>query len=685
MSLRPAQRAGPFGAGCVAARESASIAAAPQRACKVVAPLPILEEAVCVNPGFSGALACLFLASLPMAAALANESAGQSEQTANSTDRRAEPVEEVVVTSSKIRVSRRQLGVAVSVIEGAEIELRGLATLADVLRTQPGIAVSSNGGPGQSTSVRVRGEEGFRTLALIDGVKISDPTTPQVGPRFDHLLTTSDLERVEILRGPQGFIYGADAGGVINVLSRSGEGTPGGSLGLELGAFGTRILDAAFEGGSDYGDFFFSVKDVEIDGFNVRANDLELADDDGYQNNTLHTKLGWQVAERLRLQLVARDVDARTEYDGCGFPATNDCSGASRQTTMRLSAKHTAGRFTNDIAVSTLKLESQDFTDGVAAFSTDGELVRAEYTGSFKPDDTMALVYGIDLQREDIVNSGDDLSRDQFAYYFEYQSRIGDQLFVTAGARFDDNDDFGGHTSARISAAYLQDSVQGATLKYRASVGTGFRSPSLFETAYNRGPFAFTPASRTDLVEESTTGFDVGVEYRAATGTRVELTYFDQQIDDEIFFDLATFSGYLQDRGESSSRGLELAVELPLLERWSILGNLTYNKTANNSGQQRIRRPELTGNLGVRFNTVGDRLRLLANYRLSRDAVDEVFPAGRVILENYEVLDVSSAFAINDAVEVYARLENLLDDDYEEVAGFESAGRAAFAGIRIRF
>ena len=135
-----------------------------------------------MNPGLSGALACLFISPVPIAAALADEHAGISEETAGSTDYRAGRVDEIVVTSSKIRVPRRQLGVAVSVIDGTEIDLRGFATLADVLRTQPGIAVSNNGGPGQSTSLRVRGEEGFRTLALIDGVKISDPTTPQVGP-----------------------------------------------------------------------------------------------------------------------------------------------------------------------------------------------------------------------------------------------------------------------------------------------------------------------------------------------------------------------------------------------------------------------------------------------------------------------------------------------------------------------
>ena len=138
-----------------------------------------------------------------------------------------------------------------SVIDFEEIELRGYDDLADVLRTQAGIGVSNSGGPGKSTAVRIRGEEASARCSMIDGVKALDPSAPQVAPSFDSLLTTSDLQRVEVLRGPQGFIYGADAGGVVNVITKRGADELGGQLGVEYGDYSTRKVDAALSGGSD--------------------------------------------------------------------------------------------------------------------------------------------------------------------------------------------------------------------------------------------------------------------------------------------------------------------------------------------------------------------------------------------------------------------------------------------------
>ncbi len=614
-----------------------------------------------------------------VAAACAAPQLGQAQ---SSSDQRPE---EIIVTSSIVPQPRRQIGTAVSVIDFDDIELRGYTDLADVLRTQTGIGVSNTGGPGKSTSVRIRGEENYRTLLMIDGIKALDPSSPQVAPSFDSLLTTSDLQRVEVLRGPQGFLYGADAGGVVNVITKRGADALGGQVGLEIGEYALRKVDAALSGGSDKGDYFVSVVDLETDGFNSRSDDTVLRDDDGAENTTLHAKLGWNIADNLRLQLVARDVDAEAAYDGCfssvSFDTVHDCFAATEQSTYKVSAEHTADRVSNAFGYSNIETARDDFAEGLPAFDSDGQIGRLEYTGSYKPSDALGLVYGLDFQDEEFIGDAGPRSRDQKGYYVEYQGAFNDALFVSLGARYDDNDDFGSHTSTRVSAAYVQDLGTERSIKYRTSVGTGFRAPSLYEIAYNRGSFSFPPAAGLPLGEESSEGFDVGIEYDAANGLHLEVTYFDQQIEDEIFFDLIDFSGYLQSTGTSTSKGVEIGANVPLGERWELLANWTNNDAEDANDQPRLRRPENLGNLGLAYRTANERLAFIANYRIARDSID----ANSVTLDDYEVLDLSISYDASQTLQIFGRMQNATDEAYQEVAGYNGAERSIYGGVRLKF
>src|SRR5690606_27038986 len=164
---------------------------------------------------------------------------------------------------------------------------------------------------------------------------------------------------------------------------------------------------------------------------------------------------------------------------------------------------------------------------------------------------------GVDHKEEE--NNGD--ARDQTGYYLEYLSEFSETVFLTAGIRHDDNEDFGRHNSYRISDAWLIPAGNDATVKIRGSHGTGFRAPSPYEAAYNRGPFAYPPASLISLEEETSRGHELAVEYSTASGLRLEAVYFDQTVENAITFDSAGFSGYLQDSGDSHSEGIELSAQ----------------------------------------------------------------------------------------------------------------------------
>jgi vitamin B12 transporter len=598
----------------------------------------------------------------------------------------AVPPDEIIVTSSLVPQPKREIGTAVSVLDFGEMQLRGYTEVADVLRTQPGISVSNSGGVGKSTSVRVRGEESYRTTLIIDGVRAADASAPQVSPDFGSLLATSDFDRIEVLRGPQGFMYGADAGGVVNIITKRGAGELGGRVGLEYGEYSTRKLDAAVSGGGDHGDYYVSVTDLNTDGFNARSDDTVLADADGAKNTTVHTKLGWNVSDELRLQLVARHIDASTMYDGCfsttTFALVNDCSATTDQTTYRLSADYDSDEFRNTFAYSNVDVARDNLSAGVSAFKTEGETGRLEYTGSYRPFETLTLVYGVDLEQEKLIGSPEPFERRQNGYYFEYDGAFSNRFFLTVGARYDDNDDFGQHTSSRVTGAYLQDLGDGRSLKYRASYGTGFRAPSLYEISYNASPFAFPPAAGLRLSEETSKGYDLGVEYDTKLGLHVEMTYFDQDIHDEIYFDSVGFSGYLQRAGASSaSKGFEVAAEVPLGAGLRLLANWTDNDAKDLTGEPRLRRPKDLANIGLKYQARSQRLELMANYRLARDAVD----VGGARLEDYDVVDVSASYSLSDRFEIYGRIENATGESYQEVAGYNTAGRSIYGGVRVHF
>ena len=593
------------------------------------------------------------------------------------------PLEEIVVTSSRVPMPLREVGTAISVIDEEEITRRGFNSLAEILRTQPSVAASNSGGPGAATAIRIRGEEGFRTKVLIDGIDITDTSGTQFSPRMEQFLAAG-IQRVEILRGPQGLMYGADAGGVINITTLTPPDGLGGRVEAEAGSFGTRELTGSFGGDLGAVDFLLGAARFETDGFNARTTDTDLGDDDGYENSSYNGRLGWDVTDELRLSAAGRRTEGENAFDSCftvdTFAPSNDCSDDFTQDAVRVAADYTGERFTHQLAVSENRTDKDFYTEGRRGFGAEGELERWSYLGSWRSGEVLRLVYGIDRETQAIDDGSVDRDRDQTGLYGELQGRFGEGFTMTAGARNDDNDDYGSFTSYRVSGAWVT-ALAAGELKLRGTWGTGFRAPSLFEISYNRGPFAFPPAAGADLREETSEGYDLGVAWAGDNGEYLELTWFEQQVENQIFFDLIGFSGYLQEDGESESRGVELAAAWPLTAGLALSGNYTWNDTETATGEQRARRPEHLGNLGLTFTGRDGRLKLGAHLRLSRDAVS----TDATPLDDYEVVDLNASFELVPGLTVFGRVENALDEDYEEVPTYNTAERAAYAGLRYRF
>ena len=592
-------------------------------------------------------------------------------------------LEQIIITSSRIETPLRQVATSVSTIDAQAIINDGSASLIDVLRTLPSVSVTNAGGIGQVSNLRIRSEEGYRTLTLLDGIKLSDPSSTQVQPQLEHLLS-SGVERVEVLRGPQGLHYGADAGGVVNISTEQNDGALNSQIEASSGKFGTRQVAAKVSGGNSRADFFVSGTELQTDGFNARRADSVLADDDGYDNTTLHARAGVNVSDTLRFNAVLHDVQSDSEYDGCydsaTFSTVHQCNARYDQQAIRLSADLSTHNTKHSLAWSGTQTDREYFTLGQSGFGSEGELQRVEYIGHYTAAENYQLVYGIDLEQE--KNNGD--SRDQLGYYAEYLSTFSQELFFTAAVRRDDNDDFGTHNSYRLSAAKLIQLDGGHTLKARASYGTGFRAPSPYESSYNKGPWAYPPASTTRLQEETSKGHEFALELYTQSGSHFAAVYFDQRIEDAIYYDLNSYSGYLQDIGESRSNGVELSASIPLHAQLQLQSNYTYNETERPDGSQRQLRPRNLANLGLSWNSRDSKTLVSAFYRRSADAVDALGGVA-VSLDAIEVFDLSSSLKLNDSIQLFARIENLFDQDNEEVLGYNTAARAAYVGFRVNF
>ena len=594
----------------------------------------------------------------------------------NPTDQKPLPkLEEVVITASKVETPLRQIGAAVSVISSDEITLRGYQNIGDLLRTVPGVAVSNAGGAGKDTAVRIRGEESYRTLVLVDGVSVADPSGTQVAPRVQHFGSALNTERVEVLRGPQGFMYGADAGGVISILTQSPEKLTA-NLAYESGSFDSRSITGFIGTGGQQGNVGLSFSNNRTDGFNTLISDLS-EDEDGYENTTLHLKAGWNASDKTRLQVVARTVDASNEYDRCGWPSVNDCEEKVVQNIAKVSAEHKSAAVAQTVSFSNANVKRNYLTSGVSGYAIEGRSEKVEYQGSTELSPTLKAVWGADYLTEQVQsNSPEKPDRHQSGGYAELQASAAETFYLTGGARYDDAKQYGEHISIRISPAAVFNIATDTEIKLRASYGNGFRMPSISEVTYP----AKGAALGVDLQEETSEGGDLGVEFYR-DNIWLSLGVFDQKIENEIYFDLVNFDGYLIAEGVSHSQGVEFAFELPLSAIFSLSGNYTYNKTLSEDDTPRIRRPRRIANLALNIMTP-DGLKLIANLRGANGAkalnkTDD--------LPNYAVLDVSAQIDAGDHIQLFVRAENIGDKKYVEAEGYNIAGRSVYGGVRYRF
>lgn len=629
----------------------------------------------------------------------------------------------VIVTGVTTPVAEEKVGRSITVIPHKLIEEQGYNYVPDVLRQVPGASVSQMGAPGALTQVRVRGAEANHTLVLLDGIDISSPDQNETD--FS-TLTTAGLDRIEFLRGPQSGLYGSNAlAGVVNLISRRELDGHYINASAEVGAFQSSDIEASAGVGNGTAYASLSLNHLASDGYDTSpdqaANGIpavgvgaRAGDKEGTEVTTINARAGLVVSDMLRVNGVARYSTSESRLDGqsYGFPIagrTYDDPSRSTYDQVVVGASATLdpwdGAWETVLSVSHVDAKRRNWlTDfpfllgppvptpeqlllvPVYTSGTDSSRFTAalQSTYAFGDDGFRSFLTAFAEHEEEIYEDAFAVREEERtlnAFGLQYRAEIASQLYLSATARHDDNDAFQDADTWSVSAAWAIPAI-GARL--HASAGTGVTNPTFIEQ------FGFDPSTfigNARLVPEEAIGWDAGIEQSLLDGAvTLDLTYFSSELENEIFTAfLPTFETMAMNSASNSDRsGWEFTVYADPTDDISLYGSYTQLDASEPAGIE-IRRPEQQASLDASWAVFGGPVKLNLGVSYTGESTDTDFGTFlRTPVDAYTLVRLGASWQVSDRLELYGRVENLLDEEYEEVIGYLGAPQGVYVGIRFR-
>jgi len=601
----------------------------------------------------------------------------------------------VIVSATRVPTPADQVASSVTVITSDDIEAKQQRTLPEVLNDLPGINVVQTGSPGGTTSVYIRGANANHTKVLIDGIDVSDPSSVDGSFDFSQILA-SNIERVEVLRGPQSGLYGSYAiGGVINIITKTGKGPAQFTASVEGGSFGTFNQTAGMSGSTDRFSYNFDAKHYRTTADPVTPTDLvppgRPKNDDFYDNKTISTKLDAKLTNNFDVGLVGRYV--YSELDNTGDDGTGPEAIRSENSNHEYFTRATGhlvsfdGKLDQTIGLAYTSYDRVIIDPNATAFQSygqyEGDRLKADWQGNIKLAQGQMLTLGAEHQLDQINDPSQPVTAQMTnnAGDIQLQSAFSDRIFNTISLRDDDNNMFGNHATYRIAPAYL---ILETDTKLKASVGTGYKAPTLDQLFDNYPGFGFF--ANPDLKPETSVGYDVGFEQNLfKKQVQFGSTWFHNKIKNLINSnDLGTTDINI---GRATTYGFENFVAY---KPWNILtlrADYTFTMATNDVTDQELsRRPKNKASLNATYQAT-DKLSLSGTVLYTGDWIDgnRDFSIPRLTAGGYTTLNIVAEYAINDTVSVFGRGNNILDKHYQDPVGFEQQGLGVFAGVKVKF
>jgi vitamin B12 transporter len=580
-----------------------------------------------------------------------------------------------------------EVGSSITVIPSEEIERKQERLLPDALQYVPGLNVVQTGGPGGTTSVFIRGANANQTKVFIDGIDATDPATGTFN--FEHILTW-DIDRVEIVRGPQSGLYGADAiGGVVNIITKQGSGPAqfGGSI--EGGSFGTFNQNVGVRGSLDRFNYYLDFAHWNSSDTPVTPSDLlplgRQANDNAYDNKTVSSRFGINLTDNFDIGLVARYIDTSLLFTGDDIfgPEALRSTEADQQLFTRGTAHLVSfdGVFDQTVGLSYTKFDQLDFDPNPPAAPTyfNGDRLKADWQSNLNLMPGQVLTLRAEHQRDEITNPIADITDN--AAMIQLQSAFDERFFNAVSVRYDHYDTFGGKTTFRIAPALL---IRETDTKLKGSVGTGFKAPTLAELFQNFPSFNFF--GNPNLKPETSTGYDLGFG-QALLGKRLQFgaTYFHNNIDNLINSNSTATS--LVNIGRATTYGVESFVAYTPWEPLTLHADYTFVLAKDDIlDQELLRRPKNKASLDAAWH-ITEKAVLSATLLYVGPQVD-VNRAGTVTGltgNQYTLVNIAGSYDLGNGLAAYARIDNLLDRHYQNPIGFLQPGLGVYAGLRVAF
>lgn len=615
----------------------------------------------------------------------------------------AQDVETIEVTAARTPLSVVDIASSVTIISAEDIAKRQTFSLPDLLNTLPGIAVARAGSVGGQAQLRLRGGEANQTLVLIDGVQLNDPAAGDE-VQFE-LLSTTEIERIEIIRGPLSSVWGSDAvSGVINIITKKGAGDLSGSANGEMGAFGTYRIGGSIGGATKKANYRLGASYSDSEGTNVsRIGD----ENDGFRALTINATGGYKPSDNSNLTFSLRHTDTRNEFDSTdfstGFPSDSDRVTDNKQTIASVGTVFELfdGRLTQSARITYLDTEIANLSVGVASGSTLSERWGFYADSRIKLAEGHSLTFAIDHEDTDFSQRGTasffgDPNQDQNSsvtgYVADYMGALSDAVTVTGSVRYDDNDQFENATSWRGGIVYK---FVGTGTRLYGNVARGQKAPTFIELF---GFFSDSFIGNPNLVPERSVEYEFGVSHVALDGKLTfDASYFTARLENEIngfAFDPVTFAFTAENRdGKSKRDGFEVTASFEVNDQLDITLNYAYLDASEPDGSggftRELRRPKNNASLFVDYRP-SERVGLTLDANYVGSSVDTFFPpfpepSQAVTLDDYLLVNIGGTYQVNDTVSLYGRVENLLDADYENLFGFNTPGIGAYAGFRANF